>query len=84
VRPSPIIIFTPFQHGKVRITLLHDHVPCLSGVITLFWILDPNNQSVYVKPSILPWHLILTHNYFSTLSSWQGYLHAKFLTMCHG
>jgi hypothetical protein len=42
--------------AKLVLSSFHDHVPCLSDVITLFWILDPNNQSIKVKPSILPWH----------------------------
>jgi hypothetical protein len=75
---DPKSIVTTFQHGKVRITFMLDHVTCVSDVITFFWILNLENQSSMVKPSIL------THNYLSTLSSWQGWLHAKFLIVCHG
>jgi hypothetical protein len=40
--------------AKLESSLFHDHVPCLSDVITLFLMFDPNNQSIKVKPSILP------------------------------
>jgi hypothetical protein len=46
VRPSPIIILTPYYQGKVKFIPFYDHVPYLGELVIIFWIANFINGSV--------------------------------------